>query len=157
MSGTSYSISYISGLDLERERRRGACVLSCHWVWHNTFDSWHGCRSNDQNATRITKHINYDLICKTTTNALMYEAAQEEEAWRLKNSWNLLLNLTHCSTGGILDGDCEPSWVSTLGKNVLTCCREGEEPSVKGLEIHVPSNRALSWGKKDQYFSCLFK
>ena len=47
---------------------------------------------------------------------------------------------THSSAGGILDGDGKSARVATFSKDVLTGCREGVDPPIKGLKIHVSSH-----------------
>lgn len=49
-------------------------------------------------------------------------------------------NKTHSSAGRILDGDCKSARVATFSEDVLTGCREGVDPSIKGLKIHVSSD-----------------
>lgn len=58
---------------------------------------------------------------------------------------------THCSTGGVLDGDGESPWVATFDKDILATCIEGVDPSIKGLEIHVPGHRALTCTQSEKF------
>lgn len=60
--------------------------------------------------------------------------------------------MTHGSTGGVLDGDRELPRAATFGEDVLTRRREGEDPPIKGLKIHIARHRAFACRERHQGF-----